>query len=59
MVFNSQACFRNNFPVVTVYATLGEEGIEHALNETDVTHVITSATLLNTKLKVTRLFDRC
>ena len=48
-----QACFRNNFPVVTVYATLGEEGIEHALSETEVTHVITSATLLNTKLKVT------
>ncbi|XP_076811732.1 long-chain-fatty-acid--CoA ligase 4-like [Clavelina lepadiformis] len=43
-------CFRNNFPVVTVYATLGEEGISHALNETEVSHVITSATLYNTRL---------
>jgi len=51
----SQACFRQNFPVVTVYATLGEEGITHALRETEVTHVITSAVLLNTKLKVRNL----
>jgi len=46
-----QACFRNNYPVVTVYATLGEDGIKHALNETEVTHVITSSTLFNTRLQ--------
>nr|CAB3219804.1 long-chain-fatty-acid--CoA ligase 1 [Phallusia mammillata] len=46
-----QACFRQNFPAVTVYATLGEEGIAHALNETEVTHVITCASLLNSRLK--------
>lgn len=46
----AQACFRANIPVVTVYATLGEEGIIHAVNETEVTHVITSQDLL-AKLK--------
>jgi len=47
----SQACFRFNFPVVTVYATLGEDGIKLALNETEVSHVITSSTLLTNKLQ--------
>lgn len=38
--------------VVTFYATLGEEAIAYGLNETGVTHLITSAELLETKLKV-------
>lgn len=38
--------------MVTFYATLGEEAIEYGLNETGVTHLITSAELLETKLKV-------
>lgn len=38
--------------VVTFYATLGEEAIAYGLNETEVTHLITSADLLETKLKV-------
>lgn len=42
----AHACFRINIPVCTVYATLGEEGIIHAINETEVTHVITSQDLL-------------
>ncbi|XP_070539166.1 long-chain-fatty-acid--CoA ligase 4-like [Ptychodera flava] len=45
-----QACFRHNFPVVTIYATLGEDGVCHGINETEVTHVITSASQLS-KLK--------
>ena len=34
------------FLVVTLYATLGDEAIIHGINETEVTHVITSADLL-------------
>lgn len=38
--------------VVTFYATLGEEAIAYGLNETGVTHLVTSVELLETKLKV-------
>ncbi|VDN07397.1 unnamed protein product [Thelazia callipaeda] len=38
--------FRINVPVVTVYATLGEEAIAQAINETEATLLITSAELL-------------
>ena len=31
---------------MTLYATLGEEAIVHGINETEVTHVITSSELL-------------
>ncbi|CAG5992411.1 unnamed protein product [Menidia menidia] len=50
-MITAQACFRRNFPLVTFYATLGEEAIAYGLNETGVTHLITSAELLETKLK--------
>lgn len=35
-----QGCFRHNFSVVTIYASLGEEALLHSLNETEVTTVI-------------------
>lgn len=38
--------------VVTLYSTLGPMAIAHGLNETEVTHIITSKDLLNTRLKV-------
>ncbi|XP_071798454.1 long-chain-fatty-acid--CoA ligase 4-like isoform X2 [Asterias amurensis] len=41
-----QAGFRYGFPVVTLYATLGEDAIIHGINETQVSTVITSASLL-------------
>ncbi|KAM3611982.1 uncharacterized protein V6R79_000423 [Siganus canaliculatus] len=47
----AQSCFRRNFPLVTFYATLGEEAIAYGLNEAEVTHLITSVELLETKLK--------
>ncbi|XP_070692720.1 long-chain-fatty-acid--CoA ligase 4 [Pempheris klunzingeri] len=50
-MITAQACFRHNFPLVTFYATLGEEAIAYGLNETGVTHLVTSAELLETKLK--------
>ncbi|KAL7842397.1 hypothetical protein SRHO_G00240860 [Serrasalmus rhombeus] len=47
----AQACFRYNFPVVTLYSTLGGPAIAHGLNETEVTHIITSKDLLHSRLK--------
>lgn len=35
-----QGCFRRNFSVVTIYASLGEDALVHCLNETEVTTVI-------------------
>lgn len=50
-MITAQACFRRNFPLVTFYATLGEEAIAFGLNETGVSHLVTSVELLETKLK--------
>lgn len=50
-IVSAQACFMCNFPLVTLYATLGGPAIAHGLNETEVTHIITSKELLQTKLK--------
>ncbi|XP_076837411.1 long-chain-fatty-acid--CoA ligase 3b [Brachyhypopomus gauderio] len=50
-IIAAQACFMNNFPLVTLYATLGGPAIAHGLNETKVTHIITSKDLLQTRLK--------
>ncbi|KAA8588499.1 hypothetical protein FQN60_009844 [Etheostoma spectabile] len=38
-MITAQACFRHNFPLVTFYATLGEDAIAFGLNETGVTHL--------------------
>jgi long-subunit acyl-CoA synthetase (AMP-forming) len=38
--------------VVTLYSTLGGPAITHGLNETEVSHIITSRELLETRLKV-------
>lgn len=38
--------------VATLYATLGEEGIIHGINETEVTHIVTSHDQLPKLLKV-------
>lgn len=45
--------------VVTLYATLGGPSIVHGLNETEVTTIITSKELMQTKLKVRKLFFVC
>ncbi|KAM7418027.1 hypothetical protein PAMA_017594 [Pampus argenteus] len=50
-MITAQTCFRHNFPLVTFYATLGEEAIAYGLKETGVTHLVTSVELLETKLK--------
>ncbi|XP_072546761.1 long-chain-fatty-acid--CoA ligase 3a [Salminus brasiliensis] len=50
-IIAAQACFMYNFPLVTLYSTLGGPAIAHGLNQTEVTHIITSKELLETKLK--------
>lgn len=40
------ACFKACLPVVTVYATLGQEAVEYALKEVDAKTVFTSENLL-------------
>uniref|UniRef100_A0A0K0CUC8 long-chain-fatty-acid--CoA ligase n=1 Tax=Angiostrongylus cantonensis TaxID=6313 RepID=A0A0K0CUC8_ANGCA len=50
------SCFRANLPIVTVYATLGEEAIAHAINETESSILVTSAELLG---KIGTLGKRC
>uniref|UniRef100_A0A8C8RG61 long-chain-fatty-acid--CoA ligase n=1 Tax=Pelusios castaneus TaxID=367368 RepID=A0A8C8RG61_9SAUR len=47
----AQACFMHNYQLVTLYATLGGPAIVHGLNESEVTTIITSKELMQTKLK--------
>uniref|UniRef100_A0AAY5EGH9 long-chain-fatty-acid--CoA ligase n=1 Tax=Electrophorus electricus TaxID=8005 RepID=A0AAY5EGH9_ELEEL len=54
-MITAQACFRYNFLLVTLYATLGEDAIVFGLTQCGATHLITSKNLLETKLKVTGL----
>ncbi|XP_018324557.1 long-chain-fatty-acid--CoA ligase 4 isoform X2 [Agrilus planipennis] len=42
----AQGLFQQNIPVVTIYATLGDDAIAHGINETEVTTVITSFSLM-------------
>ncbi|TRZ01288.1 hypothetical protein DNTS_030417 [Danionella cerebrum] len=50
-IIAAQACFMYNFPLVTLYSTLGGPAIAHGLNEAEVSHIITSKELLENKLK--------
>lgn len=47
----SHGLFTQNMTVVTAYETLGEEGLLHSMNETEVEAVFTSAELLPTVAK--------
>ncbi|XP_069067574.1 long-chain-fatty-acid--CoA ligase 4 isoform X2 [Pleurodeles waltl] len=47
----AQACLKYNFPLVTLYATLGEEAVSYGLNESGASYLFTSTELLETKLK--------
>lgn len=42
----AHGCFSQNMTIVTVYATLGDDGVCHCINETEVFAVITSQELL-------------
>lgn len=45
-MISAHGCFKQNMPIVTIYATLGDEGVIHGIKETEVTTVITSHDLL-------------
>ena len=45
-MISSQGCFKQGFPVVTLYTNLGEVAVQHGLCETQVETIITSAELL-------------
>ncbi|CAH2067686.1 unnamed protein product, partial [Iphiclides podalirius] len=42
----AHGCFKQSIPVVTIYATLGDDAIAHGINETEVSTVITTHELL-------------
>ncbi|XP_010016445.1 PREDICTED: long-chain-fatty-acid--CoA ligase 4 isoform X2 [Nestor notabilis] len=44
-------CFKYNFPLITLYATLGEEAVTYGLNECEAAYLVTSVELLENKLK--------
>ena len=48
----AQACFRMNLTVVTIYATLGEEGVKHGINQTGASVVVCDGKLLKTLTNV-------
>jgi len=45
-LIGANGCMKQSMPVVTLYANLGEDALVHAINETEVTCVITSQELL-------------
>lgn len=45
-LLSAMGCFKQNVPLCTLYATLGEEAVIHGINETEVRHIITSHELL-------------
>lgn len=42
----AQAILRMGATLVTLYATLGDEGIAHVIDEIEATHLVTSSDLL-------------
>lgn len=54
----AQGIFKQNIPLVTIYATLGDEAIAHGINETEVSTVITSFDLLPKFKKILPLTPR-
>ncbi|KAA0196935.1 Long-chain-fatty-acid--CoA ligase 3 [Fasciolopsis buskii] len=55
-LYAAQAAFRLNRPVVTLYATLGDDALVHGFNEAEVNVIFTSDELL---FKVVKIVHRC
>ncbi|KAJ3066946.1 long-chain fatty acid-CoA ligase [Podochytrium sp. JEL0797] len=51
-MFNAMSCAQQSITITTAYATLGEEGLTHSLQECDVSTVFTNADLLPMIVKV-------
>ena len=50
----AQGLFKHSCGVATIYATLGEDGITHAINQTEVSVIITSHDLMPKVKKIIR-----
>ncbi|CAD5215880.1 unnamed protein product [Bursaphelenchus okinawaensis] len=50
------ACFKNGYPVITVYATLGDEAVAYAMKECDAKVIFTTRNLLS---KVAKALPTC
>jgi len=55
-ILTAYACFKNNITIVTIYTNLGNDGIAHALNETEVPLLICSDETLP---KVASVVGKC
>ncbi|KAF7731937.1 long-chain fatty acid-CoA ligase [Apophysomyces ossiformis] len=55
-IFSPTNLFTQNMTIVTAYETLGEDGLLHSMNETEVEAIFTTAELLPTVAKV---IDKC
>jgi len=45
-IIAAQACFYYNYPVTTVYSTLGEEALAYGINESEAEFIVTDSHLL-------------
>ncbi|XP_023343813.1 LOW QUALITY PROTEIN: long-chain-fatty-acid--CoA ligase 4-like [Eurytemora carolleeae] len=45
-MITAQACFKQTFPVVTLYTNLGDDAVIHGINQTEVEIVVTTFDLL-------------
>jgi long-chain acyl-CoA synthetase len=55
-IITAYACFRNNLTLVTLYTNLGNSGLIHALNETQVTFLVCT---METLAKVKQIHPKC
>ena len=55
-IITAYACFLNNIALVTLYTNLGNSGLEHALNETEVAYVVCS---MDTVCKIRAVCGKC
>lgn len=53
-ILTAHGLFTQSMTIVTAYDTLGEEGLLHSMNETEVEAIFTSAELLPTVAKVAK-----
>jgi long-chain acyl-CoA synthetase len=51
-LFMAHSAFTQNIAIVTAYDTLGESGLLHSMNETEVEAIFTNGDLLSTLLKI-------
>ena len=55
-ILTAYACFKNNISIVTIYANLGNDGIAHVINETQVAFLVCSD---DTMHKVGQVIPKC